>query len=536
MQMSDTFLLSRNSLRARFTFSIKLAAAFLLVALADALFFEKELGSTVGIFACAWVVLLPLASVPVRHSRPALVALALAAVAAMALADEPSLLAWVLFWTAISSAALLALRPSADAAQHAARLVIHGLQALRALRDIVRPIRLPRPGLRGSLTSLAGTLLLPVIGGVLFTWLFAIANPVVAGWMPSLALAWPDGVDLLRPLFWGMVFMILWPSFRPRHSSLAPDWALADIPAWLPNARLASVAISLLLFNGLFGVENLLDIAFLWSGARLPAGVSMADYAHRGAYPLIVTALLAGAFVLATARPDTEIGRNRVIRRLVTVWIVQNLILVASSVIRTMDYINAYMLTTLRLAALGWMALVAASLILICWRMLTGRSLAWLVNAVVACTLLLLFGCTVLDLGSLTARWNARHAREVGGTGQPLDLGYLRQLGPSALVALARLEAQPLSPVFRERVSFIRRDIQGDMEKSQQVNFGWTWRSARRLGTAGAILAGAAPVIVREGERTWDGWLVPPPPPPVPPVITFPEKGPVLPAVPGQHL
>ena len=45
--------------------------------------------------------------------------------------------------------------------------------------------------------------------------------------------------------------------------------------------------ISLALFNAVFAV-NILDIAFLWSGEPLPAGVSLADHAHRGAYPLIV--------------------------------------------------------------------------------------------------------------------------------------------------------------------------------------------------------------------------------------------------------
>jgi hypothetical protein len=207
----------------------------------------------------------------------------------------------------------------------------------------------------------------------------------------------------------------------------------------------------------------------------------------------------------------------------------QNLILVISSIVRTIDYIDAYMLTRLRLSALIWMGLVGAGLILICWRMVARHSLAWLANAVLASTFLVLFGVSIIDLGSVAAQWNVRHSREVGGVGEPLDLGYLRQLGPSSLVALATLEVQPLSPAFRERVSFIRRDIQGSMEQAQRTRFGWTSRTARRLNAARSILQGTSPVIIRKGTRTWDGSLILPPIRPGPPAFTIPFVTPKLP-------
>ena len=55
---------------------------------------------------------------------------------------------------------------------------------------------------------------------------------------------------------------------------------------------------SLILFNALFAVQTVLDLIYLWGGASLPDGMSHAEYAHRGAYPLVATALLAAAFVL----------------------------------------------------------------------------------------------------------------------------------------------------------------------------------------------------------------------------------------------
>ena len=46
---------------------------------------------------------------------------------------------------------------------------------------------------------------------------------------------------------------------------------------------------SLILFNALFALQTVLDLTYLWGGASLPDGMSHAEYAHRGAYPLIAT-------------------------------------------------------------------------------------------------------------------------------------------------------------------------------------------------------------------------------------------------------
>ena len=108
--------------------------------------------------------------------------------------------------------------------------------------------------------------------------------------------------------------------------------------------------------------------------------MTMAQYAHRGAYPLIVTALLAAAFVLVTLRPGSATAAAPAIRWLVVLWIGQNLLLVAFSIERTLDYVEAYSLTRLRIAALAWMLLVAFGLVTICWRMLFDRSAGWLIN------------------------------------------------------------------------------------------------------------------------------------------------------------
>jgi hypothetical protein len=74
---------------------------------------------------------------------------------------------------------------------------------------------------------------------------------------------------------------------------------------------------SLVLFNLLFAVQTILDLIYLRGGVALPDGMTYATYAHRGAYPLMLTALLAAGFVLVAIAPGGQAERKPAIRTLV---------------------------------------------------------------------------------------------------------------------------------------------------------------------------------------------------------------------------
>ena len=114
-------------------------------------------------------------------------------------------------------------------------------------------------------------------------------------------------------------------------------------PAEEPNREFLGapeILRSLILFNLLFAVQTVLDLIFLWGNAGLPAGISYADYAHRGAYPLIATALLAAAFVLVAMRPGGPAEKSPVIRPLVYVFVAQ--MFIASAIIHDHGRGSAY--------------------------------------------------------------------------------------------------------------------------------------------------------------------------------------------------
>lgn len=506
-----TLALTRPT-RSRFSFAIKAGAAISLLMLADGLLYGYEGGAVLGLFALVWVAVLALARPAVRRARGGWAALALAALYAAALIHDPGPLATLLLLAAIGTAALLPGHVFDHAGLWALRLIMLGLKApFRPLRDGWRLASLSGHG--GSLgKAMILNIALPLAGGAQFLALFASANPVLDQALSGITL--PDLSALIGHAFlMGMVLVFVWPTLRPRALRLVGVTGGAGRgPRW-PDPSVGMMLITLAVFNAVFALQNVLDVAFLWRGAPLPVGVTLAEYAHRGAYTLIATALLAGLFVLVALRPGSQAARTPLVRALVLVWVGQNLLLVASSILRLADYIAAYSLTEWRIAALAWMVLVASGLMLICWRLMTGRSAAWLIDANALTAGAMLTAASLVDTCAIAARWNVDNLRDPSR----LDLCYLERLDSSALLALIDLARAPVGPAMRDRAAYLSVRAHRRLAAQQSDWQSWTLRGALRLAEAEAQLAAvplAQPLAARHG-RMCGGEILPPPAPPV---------------------
>ena len=314
----------------------------------------------------------------------------------------------------------------------------------RAVPDLLRIwLRVMSREVRGRGAAALLGWLLPVLGGAVFLALFAGANPIIASGLSAVnPLVLLQAVDPARLFFWLLLAGVIWPflappAVKPRRPAKA---SAAPAGAWGPLLGVTSITRALVLFNLLFAVQTAMDAAYLWGGAKLPAGFTYADYAHRGAYPLILTALLAGGFAILATCPGTAPAAFRRVRLLVLFWIVQNLALVGSSIYRLHLYVQAYSLSELRLAAFLWMLLVFAGLVLIVLRILLARSDAWLLRANALAALVTLYFGACLNVPWIVASYDVAHCQEVTGSGAALDLEYLRDLGPQAIPALDRYQ------------------------------------------------------------------------------------------------
>lgn len=472
------------------SFWTKAVAALVLVLLADALFIGAQgfaAGSTLGLFGAGLLAIVWLARVP----KPRIPDYALGAAAlglCLALFNDPGPLAAILLWSAL---ALLVLRPvfrsPTDARDLALKLGFFTFtMPVLPLRDLGL-LRLARKRHGGACLRLA-PLILPAAAVLLFGLLFIWANPVIEDFAASLSTG-GSLFDVLTPerlLLWAFTSMIVWSLLRASAIYLPKG---ASYEAERIDGRIVrlfsvqSVLTALVLCNAIFAVQNGLDITYLWAGETLPNGMTHAQYAHRGAYPLILTALLAGAFVLVALRRGAATEHDRRIRALIHLWLAQNVFLVASAMLRTLNYIEDYSLTWLRLSALIWMGLVACGLILIVARILAGKPGRWLINANALAAVGILYVLAFVNLSGIIADYNVRHARDVGGRGQFLDMSYLAELGPAALPALdwfiTRLRDAPQAGTAAQ----FRKELYAELALKQNDWRTWTWTGQRLLAS-----------------------------------------------------
>lgn len=520
----------RHRLRGAFALKALLTAA--LVVLGDLMFFQQGLhGGAFGLYGLAMLT-------AVAAARPALfwnvrpaAALALAAVYAIAMIYSASPLAWSLFWIAAGLATLIPRTVGFDDGwRWFQRLVFHGMVSLLGpIPDLARrTAALARRGSAdGGVQRFLPVIVLPLVGTLVFVGLFAVANPVIEGWLASFSAPHFDGWSFLRLTLWCVLVWLAWSLMRPHMARHLFDTFDGRGDVDIPGVSPTSVLLSLFAFNALFLMQNTMDAAWLWGIFPLPEGMTLASYAHRGAYPLIVTALLAALFVLVALRPGSKTAEIRSVRILVVLWIAQNLFLVFNAALRTIDYVEAYSLTVLRISALLWMGLVAVGLVLVLWRMFAGKSGAWLINANLGAAALLLTVVCFIDLGAVAAQWNVRHAREIDGDGAMLDLCYLNRLGGSALLPLIELERSDLPEELHQRVQTVRLIVHHRLIDDVRHG-GWDWLSGWRLNQARRQLGGASGP--RPAERDYDcsGERLPPP---IPPETTVPASiAPELPA------
>ena len=350
-----------------------------------------------------------------------------------------------------------------------------------------------------SLNSLVAWII-PLLAGAVFLSLFSSANPLIEYRLTQIDLTLLlNLLDSGRMLFWILIACAIWPlivrRFQWKDFDPLPGGSVASEPSDVDHLFGAkAVTRSLILFNALFALQSGLDLTYLWGGASLPNGMSYAKYAHRGAYSLIVTALLAAGFVLVAMRPGGPAENSRLIRPLVLAWIGQNILLVISSIFRLDLYVGAYSLSYLRLAAFIWMGLVAVGLSLILIQIVLRKPNSWLVTANAISLALVLYGCCFINAPRLVASYNVEHSRENGGTGPNLDLWYLFSLGPQVLPVLEpRLQHVPaLQPYVAEFRS------KQDIEARQRGPSNWrswtfrTWRLDRYLANNPAISPNAS--------------------------------------------
>lgn len=349
----------------------------------------------------------------------ALKAWACLAIALIPAIDLVQFTSWIIAWGGL---VLFAVRMTGDRIGVAImRLPLFG--AIRTWHDI-GSMRLNGPD-----RSNVNDWILPLGVGGIFVALFVAANPILTNWLD--ALNFENAPSLGRVMIWIIAGLLMWPLLRLRTLNLHKNTVRSRAAVGrvgVVNVR--SVGRALVVFNLLFAMQTMMDLGYLWGGVRLPDGMTYANYAHRGAYPLMMTALLAGGFALI-AQPWLD-GRR--MRGLLLVWIAQTLVLVMSSILRLDLYVDIYGLTHMRFAAFVWMAVVALGLVVLIMQVVGRHDAGWMLRRAFGIGVFAVYMCSLMNVTAYVAR--QQMAQGSVNNYSPIDNYYVCNLGPWAAVEI----------------------------------------------------------------------------------------------------
>jgi hypothetical protein len=460
----------------------KLGLCVVLVMIADGLFYRQPVGWTAGLYATLLLVSLIALNRQLLASMTSKIITLCTATLIIALIEQSQLLTVSLVGLGLITLLILQKRNRLDCALLWLKDVgVFFSQCSKQWhKDMDKLNRIRKR--KGAYKIQLRYAVIPVLLSLAFAFLFAQANPIIANALT--VINWElllKFISLWRWLFWFITAIMVWAFLRPRFM---PSTALVanshiDLDRWFTQQ---TIILSLLLFNGIFALQNGLDILFLWSGETLPHGLGYADYAHAGVYPLFFTSLISAIYVLITFNEHQSHYQTAWSKKLVFVWLAQNVFLQVSAIDRLLHYVAAYSLTYLRIVAFIGIALTAIGIALIFIRIYGNYTNRWLINSNALAIAATLYVACFINMDSLIATYNVRYALEVTGAGTSVDLLYLRNLGSESLPALRWFQAHAkYSPSQTSLAGVLISELEQELLDNTTNWRAWTWRQQRQL-------------------------------------------------------
>ena len=327
---------------------------------------------------------------------------------------------------------------------------------------------------RGIAIGLPSLLLLIVFTGLLGSG-NAILGTWISKWTQNLVL-WIQAIDIsfahlsMDAVLATLALVLISPS-KPSPRSRSPK-----LPRIQPNLSIAwwRSAVILGSLNALFFVANTIDAIYLWVHTELPEGVTPSQFVHQGVNGLIGAVVFSALVLTILFQQSLEISSSKILKRLGYGWIVQNLILISSVLLRLIRYVQACQLSTQRVYVGCFLILVTIGFGLIGWFISRNHSVRWLLMGNALATFCLFFCLQFPDVSGWVANFNVAHSKH-------LDIEYLEQLGPSAWPALVQVESsnRPDAPAARQCLWKIKAE---ERAKSEDRNWrSWQWRHAARV-------------------------------------------------------
>lgn len=334
------------------------------------------------------------------------------------------------------------LGPELGALHHALALGLsHVFAAPRALWRSLPTTASPVFGFtpRGTLA----VVLVPLVI-LLFVSLYSASNPkfeelvdAFYGWIgaPSASLPFVFMLGIIVSCF---VLVITRNERLMRWASNAQDALLpGGDEAMGVQAEIRAGIVLLTVLNALLLLLNVLDVKHVWFNFSF-TGQYLKQFVHEGTWLLTISIVLGALIVLYYFRGAINFHpRNRVIKVLCYIWLVQNAVLVISVAVRDHWYIHYYALAYKRIGLAFFLLAILVGLALILEKVRRQRSHHFLARWNMLSVYLIMLMMCLFDWDTLIARYNVAQRERAF-----VELKYLGSLDEKALPHLILSDLQ----------------------------------------------------------------------------------------------
>ena len=192
--------------------------------------------------------------------------------------------------------------------------------------------------------------------------------------------------------------------------------------------------ISLAMLNALLLFINCIDMVYVWFGFSYTGTINLSKYVHEGAGLLIFSIVLAMLLLLFFFRGNLNFyKKNKWLKQLAFLWILQNIVLVISVLLRDWYYIQHYGLAYKRIGVLIFLLMVLTGLFTVFMKIQLNKTSYFLmrVNGWFAIILLVLTSCIHWD--ETIASYNLSQKDHI-----ELDVKFLLSLSDKTLPLLEK--------------------------------------------------------------------------------------------------
>ena len=180
---------------------------------------------------------------------------------------------------------------------------------------------------------------------------------------------------------------------------------------------------------------NITDIIYTWSAHSLPIGVTFSEFIHSGIASLITSIVLAIFIILFYFRGAINFySSNKIIKLLAYLWLLQNIFLVISTLLRNKMYVDTYSLTEKRVGVFIYLGLCIIGLVLCIYKIAKKKNNIFLFRKNIWAIYISLAILAVFDWSYCIAAYNIFRTKKTNNF--YLDAKYMGDLNENNLAVV----------------------------------------------------------------------------------------------------